>query len=295
MGYQRVYMSPVEQTQEEIEQAEVAQATAATAEATAKATEEEAAAAPAAPTLSEAEQTLEIMATLGLTKENAQQVVGAARAFQQYGYLIEKDPRQFAKILKTQSPEVYENFINGMTDEYLETHEAQATPAPAAPKGGDATSAAASREFLQLKQQVEAITGAIQTSQQQAAYQGVVAGYRDKVEELVGKLELTKPGEIRAIKSMLRDSLEADAGATQRIYQGNYVDVARHVQKVMKEFTDDVIADNKTEHATRERTVASGKREVTSGPINNGKSSNPADSWDNAEMALANALTKGRK
>lgn len=287
-------MSPVEQTQDEIEQAEAAQATAAAAEVPVKA-DEEAAAAPAAPALSEAEQTLEIMATLGLTKENAQQVVGAARAFQQYGYLIEKDPRQFAKILKTQSPEVYENFINGMTDEYLETHEAQATPAPAAPKGGDPNSAAASREFLQLKQQVETITGAIQSANNAAAYQGVVAGYRDKVEELVGKLELTKPGEIRAIKSMLRDSLEADPGATQRIYQGNYVDVARHVQKVMKEFTDDAVADNKAEHATRERTVASGKKEVTSGPVNNGKSSNPADSWDNAEMALANALTKGRK
>ncbi len=239
----------------------------------------------------------EHLASFGYTKDNIDSLLSEGQAFKQFSYLVDNNPDELLRSIERWNPEAYQRLIDKASDHYLERHyspEESDEGKAGAPQSRGAV--AVTPELRELDRRLAQIESVLVQSHQAAAAQQVRTAYEAKVNELVGKLGLSAKDQ-KAVRAMLNDSIANDPGARMRVNQGILVDVPRHLQKVLADWTADTVGHAEAEKQRRAEVEGRAvKHETAAGAVAQGTQvPKPEDSWEAAEQAFAQALLKSRK
>jgi hypothetical protein len=234
-----------------------------------------------------------MLADAGYTKANIQNLLATPQIVSRLSNMLENDPQEFFKYIERQSPQVAAKFLNKLTDIYIDRYNEEDASEGEGKGGKPDREPAWARE---LREQNAQILQENQNRRAQEHYAAVQSTYHQKVDAYIDKL----PGDLsardkRSIKLWLNDSIGSDAGAVTRINNGSFLDIPRHLNKVLAEFNEKT-TDAATKNAdAREKVAKNASKENTNAAAASATSVNAADSWDETEKAFANALTKAKK
>lgn len=239
-------------------------------------------------TVSEAEQTLSKLESLGLTPENAQQVMTKAQLADRISYLVENNPRAFMEEIEKASPETFQKVIDQASDIYLERF--GKSEGQTSTKGSDAESP----QVEALRKQLQTLQGTIEQDRNQKIFAEKKQQYESKLESFISALPATVTEKDREYLRLKTNKLMTeDTGGFQRVMQGDYLPLAKHFQKASSFLTADTKVAQDQQAQARDKVKASAQPEVPSGPESVVRSST-TDIWggDEFERDVRSALKK---
>lgn len=237
-----------------------------------------------------------ILLDSGYKKEQLNDLIEAPGAIKAMQFMIRNNPQEFLNMLERTDPDAARNFHEKLADIYVDRY-SDKTP-PATNGAGKQPDGEIMREVQALRDEVKQARTREEQREQAAALAATQNRYNGRVDDLfnqdgVKKLGLTK-SEQKAIRSDLSAELAKDPSMVRRISNGNFVDVPKTFQGIIESWATDRKAAADTAKAQRDRATSSAFPEFSSGPnpLMIDVPANVADSWDNAEEALAAALTR---
>lgn len=233
-------------------------------------------------TSEQATQIVQQLTDMGITPENAHEFV-QTRA--QYNALLSvlEDPQALLGGLRQNRPDLYQKILESATDQYLELHPPEEDQSGKT-QGPNAELVA---ELKAMRTELNEMRGNQQQRDQQTRLQTVVKNYNENLDSLIQKIPGLKKSEQKAIKAVVSQSIATDRAALDRINQGVYVDLPRHIKTVYTEWTED----HKTDTKEREEVQAGGQKEFAAAAQAGGQPQTK-DDWDSAAEDLARDLQK---
>lgn len=254
---------------------------------------------PAAPNADIAELG-QILTDAGYSKDNVTELLQSRTALQQISNALETDPVEFFRMLERSAPATADRLLERMSDIYAERY--GSFDRPAAGNGGQPAPAPQRGEFTdpevrRLREQLDNIQRRQQMEDQRRQYDAQRQTYYSKVDEAMNRLPTNLTGrDKKAINAMLHKSIADDTTTLQRINQGIYTDIPKHLQRVLKDYTDTTENDVAT-HANARQGVesrASRAASVANAAAANGNAE-PTDDWESGVQQFARDLTKARQ
>jgi hypothetical protein len=232
----------------------------------------------------------------GVTQSTVNELLAAPQALQTMRYLVQNNPQEFLNLIERTDPSTGEKFLENMADTYVRRYAPKDGAVPAGGKKGEA-SAEIMSEVAALREEIGQLRTNEQRKQEQIALSQIQARYDGRVEELFNALpkdaNLTK-AESKALKAQLSMELGQDAQATQRISNGNFVDVPRKFQTILDGWSSDRKGQAEAAKAQREGRLNAANPEFLGGPQQFQIDPKDADSWDATEAGFAKALDQAR-
>lgn len=206
----------------------------------------------------------EILLGSGYTKEQINDLLTAPQTLNQIRYQLENDPAQFLRELERNNPKVGERVMESITDMYVERYGERGKPAaqPTAPSNDEVTALRARLDQLERERAGERQAASLAATRQR---------YQGRVDDLFGLKEVKDLGltkaEVKAMRASLDVELGKDAGATQRIINGNFVDVPKMFKGILDEWVADKRAAVDAAKTARETQQRAANFEFESGPM----------------------------
>ena len=247
------------------------------------------------PGVAEAAELGRIMLDSGVTKDRINDILQAPAALQNLRYIIQNDPQQFVRLLEQTDSAKAENFLNKVSDMYVERYADKGTRAAGNGKAEDS----------QLMSEVSALRNEVngfRTREEQRISNANLAvtqqRYNARVDDFfsqdgVKALGLTK-SEQAGMRALLDKELAADQSVVQRVSNGNFVDVARTFKPIVEGWAADRKEAAETQRKARETVERGANFTFPGGPSPLDIPSSVSDSWEATEDALAKALASAR-
>lgn len=204
----------------------------------------------------------EILLGSGYSKEQINDLLAAPQTLGQIRYQLENDPVQFLREIERNNPKLGEKMLESLADVYVERYGEKKTPAAAAPGNDEVTALKARLDQIEREREGERRAASLATTRQR---------YQGRVDDLFGLKEVKDLGltkaEVKAMRASLDVELGKDAGATQRILNGNFVDVPKAFKSILDEWVADKTAAVTAAKTAREKQQSAASFEFESGPM----------------------------
>lgn len=248
---------------------------------------------------------VEDLQNLGLDRSKLQALVQKGVTLDNISYNLANNPRAVAEMIRSVAPQTYNKLRDLLTDEYVEqnsdnTSSGEGRTSGAAAAGGQSAGQSALERRL----------AALETNQQQwASYNQAVqtkADYDKRIDQALENVSKQREAagqplsgrDKRSIKALLNASYAEDQVASQRARNGVYVDLGRHLKKVLEDWDGETAGAATSEAAKRESVAAGAGRTVTAASQTTSTSAPPKslqEDWDLSGEEFAKALRAGKK
>ncbi len=238
----------------------------------------------------DAAETLKTLADMGITLENAHELVAQGRSLQTIAYQLEHNPRGFLEDLERTNPKIFQNVIDVASDLYIERH-----PDPAASGAGKSSGADSGvmQELRALRARLEKFEQGETQRQQREALAQIEAQYNERVNKYLDAAGLQGLAR-EAVKALVDKSVSADPATLKRINAGVFVDVPKHVKAVVDRYSAELKASTDADAKAREEVKARGSKPVATAAFPAGGVES-AGTWDDLEKNIAALLQKAQR
>lgn len=232
----------------------------------------------------------QILLDSGFSKDNINDLISTPNALQSIQHMIRNNPAEFLNMLDRTDPAAAKGFHEKMAELYVDRYSSKETPGSNTP--------AAPPELMNEIAVLREKTARLETDQQQrdanAALARLESQYSSRVEQMFNDIkqqgiELTK-SEKRALTADLNSQLALDGAAKKRISNGNFVDVPKKFNDIIRDWSADKKAVSEAVKGRRENASRNAFPELQNGPITVDIPKGFEDSWDSTEDAFAKAL-----
>lgn len=233
-----------------------------------------------------------ILLDSGVTKDRLNDILAAPKTLESIQYMLENDPAEFVKMVERNNPKAGEKLIESVADLYVNRY----SESDGKGKGKD-TAAPADKTVAALQERLNQIENERAQEKRNAATAVVRQRYQGRVDDMFNLKEVKALGltnsESKAMRAALDVELGRDSAATQRILNGNFVDVPRVFKGIIDEWATDKRSAAEAAKTARDNAEKASFPEFTSGPNPlTGLPTDAFDSWDKTEEAFAKVLTR---
>lgn len=206
----------------------------------------------------------------GITKDQLNSLLEAPRALEALRSQIINDPKEFIRTLERTAPEAGQHFLDETADLFLERNKHKIEPEGKDKDGKPATDPATARELATLKEAIAGLTAKDRQRETAAMLASVRQRYDARVDDMLNLKEVKEmglaPSEVKNLRARLFQELSSDTAATQRVNNGNFVDVPKVFQSLLAEKVADRVTATDAEKKERERVASGSFLDFPNGP-----------------------------
>jgi hypothetical protein len=251
----------------------------------------------------EAAELGQILLSSGVTKDQLNSLLEAPKALESLRYQWENNPRGFVEMLERTAPQTGERFLEEVSSLYLDRNKHLVREDTGKPKGDSPASNELMQEVERLREQTSRLLTREQQRDSAASLAAVRQRYDARVDDMLNVKEVKEMNltgsEVKNLKARLNQELSSDSTAVQRVNAGNFVDVPRVFQSLLKEKVDDRKAAADFERNGRERVKSNASWDWSNGPdasllgdINKAIAADDSPDWEGTIQAMSKAMER---
>lgn len=253
----------------------------------------------------DSEAITQLLSSAGVTsRANVEQLINNNNTFTNFFRTLETDPVAAVEAIGRVNPRLRDRIYEEITEDYIRKYEStdDAGEGTRAGDRGRGRMNNANPEVLQLREQLTKIQQRLDAGDQQTQYQSLRTAFANRVSAYfeAGDLKDLTAADKRNLKARLKESLAEDGDAFQRIQRGSFIDIPKHLQKVLDEYTAETRDDQDRSKNDREKVAAGARKDIAAGPGvdsvtgRDTASANKGDIWDDAVNELAADLKNAK-
>lgn len=253
----------------------------------------------------ESEAISQLLTTAGVTsRANVEALINNNQVFNNFFRTMETDPIAAFDAIRRVNPRLRDRIYEAVAEDYIrenDTSDDQDDRSRAGNRGRGSRDMV-NPEVARLTETVTKLQQRLDTQDQQTQYQGLRKAFADRIDAYfnAGDLKSLPRVDKSSLKALLKESLAEDTDAFQRIQRGNFVDIPKHLQKVLDQFTADKKGDETADRKDRDTVAAGARKEVATGAgvdAITGRDTGArgtGDIWEDAVTELAGDLNRSK-